>query len=162
MEQLSEMNYPLVSKGTPLEPFTNSVVMTLKLQSSKVKRFKLTSGDKTFLNHLEIGVEFKKLLSQVGKVNHKGHMIIELGNIQAKWMLLIEGTCMLSVNRKVTVWIRILLGVRRHVTNKGEIYYIEGTCVAKLVMTVDRGHKGILDVTSLETSRWPNLYGSLS
>jgi hypothetical protein len=39
-------------------------------------------------------------------------MIIELENIHAKWSLLIKGTCMLPVNRKVTMWIGVLLGVR--------------------------------------------------
>jgi hypothetical protein len=47
-------------------------------------------------------------------------MITELGNIHVKWKLLIESTCMLLVNRKVTMWIRILLGVHSQVTNKGE------------------------------------------
>jgi hypothetical protein len=31
-------------------------------------------------------------------------MYIELGNIHAKWNLLIENTCMLLVNRNVTMW----------------------------------------------------------
>jgi hypothetical protein len=31
-------------------------------------------------------------------------MIIELGNIHAKWEVLIENICMLLANRNVTVW----------------------------------------------------------
>jgi hypothetical protein len=38
-------------------------------------------------------------------------MIIELENINVKWVLLIRGTCMLLVNRKVTMGIRTLLGM---------------------------------------------------
>jgi hypothetical protein len=32
-------------------------------------------------------------------------MIIELGNIHAKWKLLIESACMLLANGNVTMWI---------------------------------------------------------
>jgi hypothetical protein len=59
-------------------------------------------------------------------------MIIELGNIHAKWKLLIEDTCMLVANGNVTVWIGIWLGVYGRVTNKGETNYMGGIDVAKL------------------------------
>jgi hypothetical protein len=59
-------------------------------------------------------------------------MIIELGNIHAKWKLLIEGTCMLLANRNETMWNGTGIGVYRSVTNKGEINYMGGIDVAKL------------------------------
>jgi hypothetical protein len=46
-------------------------------------------------------------------------MIIELGNIHAKWKLLREGTCMLLVNGDETMWDGTGFGVHGHVTNKG-------------------------------------------
>jgi hypothetical protein len=58
--------------------------------------------------------------------------IIKLGNIHVKWKLLIERTCVLPVNDNMTVWIRTLLGVHSQVTNKGEIYNMGGTGIAKL------------------------------
>jgi hypothetical protein len=48
-------------------------------------------------------------------------MINELGNIHAKWKLLIENTCMLLVNRNVTMWIGTWFGVCGRVTNKGGV-----------------------------------------
>jgi hypothetical protein len=59
-------------------------------------------------------------------------MIIELGNIHAKWKLLIEDTCMLLVNRNETMWNGMGLGVYGSVTNKGETNYMGGIDVAKL------------------------------
>jgi hypothetical protein len=59
-------------------------------------------------------------------------MIIELGNIHAKWKLLIESTCMLLVNGNVTVWIGTWFGVCRCVTNKEETNSMGGVNVAKL------------------------------
>jgi hypothetical protein len=59
-------------------------------------------------------------------------MIIELENKHVKWSLLIEETCVLPVNRKVTMWIRTLLRVYSRVTNKGEIYCIDGLVIVKL------------------------------
>ena len=47
-------------------------------------------------------------------------MIIELGNIHAKWKLLIENTCMLLANGNESMWIGTEFGMCRHVTNKGE------------------------------------------
>jgi hypothetical protein len=46
-------------------------------------------------------------------------MIIELGNIHAKWKLLIENTCMLLANGNETVWIGMGFGVCGRFTNKG-------------------------------------------
>jgi hypothetical protein len=60
-------------------------------------------------------------------------MIIELGNIHAKWKLLIEDTCMLVANENVTVGIGTWFRVRGHVTNKQETNYMGGTGVAKLI-----------------------------
>jgi hypothetical protein len=59
-------------------------------------------------------------------------MIIELGNIHVKWKLLIEGTCMLLVNRNETMWHGTGLRVYRCVTNKGETNYMGETGVEKL------------------------------
>jgi hypothetical protein len=64
-------------------------------------------------------------------------MMIELGNIHAKWKLHIESTHMLLVNGNVTMWIGTWFGVHRHVTNKGETNYMEGTGIAKLIVTGD-------------------------
>jgi hypothetical protein len=47
-------------------------------------------------------------------------MIIELGNIHAKWKLLIENTCMLLANGNETMWIGTGFGECGHFTNKGE------------------------------------------
>jgi hypothetical protein len=55
-------------------------------------------------------------------------MIIELGNIHAKWKLRIQNTCMLLVNENETMW----NGVCGRVTNKGETNYMGGTGVGKL------------------------------
>jgi hypothetical protein len=56
-----------------------------------------------------------------GKVKHKvDRMIIELGNIHAKWKLLIGNTCMLLVNGNETMWDGTLFGVCGRVTNKEE------------------------------------------
>jgi hypothetical protein len=62
----------------------------------------------------------------------QGHMTIDLGNILTKWELFIERNCMLPVNENMTMWIGILLGVCSQVTNKGEIYDMEGTGIVKL------------------------------
>jgi hypothetical protein len=59
-------------------------------------------------------------------------MIIELGNIHAKWKLLIESTCMLLANGNVTMWKGTWFRVCRHVTHKGKTNYMEGTGVVKL------------------------------
>jgi hypothetical protein len=59
-------------------------------------------------------------------------MIIELGNIHVKWKLLIEGTCMLLVNRNETMWNRTGFGMYGSVTNKGETNYMGGIDIAKL------------------------------
>jgi hypothetical protein len=48
MEWLSEMNSFLIGEGTSSEAFTNSLVMTLKLQSNKDESFKLTTDVKNF------------------------------------------------------------------------------------------------------------------
>jgi hypothetical protein len=70
-------------------------------------------------------------------VKHEGDicMIIELGNIHAKWKLFIESSCMLLANGNVTVWIGTWFGVCRHVTNKRETNYMQGTGVVKLIVT---------------------------
>ena len=47
-------------------------------------------------------------------------MIIELRNIHARWRLLIENPCMLLANENETMWYGTGLGVRGHVTYKGE------------------------------------------
>jgi hypothetical protein len=47
-------------------------------------------------------------------------MIIELGNIHAKWKLLIENTCMLLANGNETVWIGTGFRECGRFTNKGE------------------------------------------
>jgi hypothetical protein len=60
-------------------------------------------------------------------------MIIELGNIHAKWKLLIEGTCILLANENETMWNGRGFGMYGHVTNKGETNYMEGRGVAKLM-----------------------------
>ena len=44
-------------------------------------------------------------------------MIIELGNIHAKWKVLIENTCMLLANGNETVWIGTGFGMYGQVTN---------------------------------------------
>ena len=44
-------------------------------------------------------------------------MIIELGNIHAKWKVLIENTCILLANENKTVWIGTGFGMYGHVTN---------------------------------------------
>jgi hypothetical protein len=59
-------------------------------------------------------------------------MIIELGNIHARWKLLIENTCMLLANENETVWIVTGFGVRGRVTNKGKTNYMEEIDIAKL------------------------------
>jgi hypothetical protein len=64
-------------------------------------------------------------------------MIIELGNIHAKWKLLIEGTCMLAANGNETMWIGTEFGVYGRVTNKGETNYMGGVYIAKLIVTGD-------------------------
>jgi hypothetical protein len=61
-------------------------------------------------------------------------MIIELGNIHAKWKLLIESTCMLPANGNVTMWIGTWSGMCRCATNKGETNCMEGTGIAKLIV----------------------------
>jgi hypothetical protein len=48
-------------------------------------------------------------------------MIIELGNIHAKWKLLIEDTCMLTANGNETMWNGREFGVYGRVTNKGKL-----------------------------------------
>jgi hypothetical protein len=53
-------------------------------------------------------------------------MIIELGNIHAKWEVLIENTCMLLANGNETMWIGTGFGMYGHVTNKGETNYMGG------------------------------------
>ena len=47
-------------------------------------------------------------------------MIIELGNIHAKWNVLIENTCMLLANGNETVWIGTGFGGCGRVTYKGD------------------------------------------
>jgi hypothetical protein len=60
-------------------------------------------------------------------------MIIERGNMHAKWKLLIEGTCMLLVNDNETMQNGMGFGVYGCVTNKGESNYMRGIDVAKLM-----------------------------
>jgi hypothetical protein len=60
-------------------------------------------------------------------------MIIELGNIHAKWKVLIEDTCMLLANRNETMWNRMGLEVHGSVINKGETNSMGGIDVAKLM-----------------------------
>jgi hypothetical protein len=65
MGSLSEKDNTLIGEGTTSEAFSNSVVMALKLQSSKDKRCSNSEVvSKTFLNHLEIRVDFKKLFHE--------------------------------------------------------------------------------------------------
>jgi hypothetical protein len=59
-------------------------------------------------------------------------MIIELGNIQAKWRLLIETTCMLLANGNETMWNRTRFGACGRVTNKGGNNYMGGLDVVRL------------------------------
>jgi hypothetical protein len=67
--------------------------------------------------------------------------MIELGNIHVKWKLLIQSTCILLVNRTVTVWIRILLGVHSQVTNKGENIRCGWNRCCEANVTADGDHK---------------------
>jgi hypothetical protein len=60
-------------------------------------------------------------------------MIIELGNIHAKWKLLMGNTCMLLANGNEAVWIGTGFRTYGHVTNKGETNYIGRGGVAKLM-----------------------------
>jgi hypothetical protein len=60
-------------------------------------------------------------------------VIIELGNIHAKWKLLIEDTYMLAANGNETIWNGMEFGVYEHVTNKGKTNYMGGLDVAKLM-----------------------------
>jgi hypothetical protein len=60
-------------------------------------------------------------------------MIIELGNIHAKWKLLIEDTCMLTANGNETMWNGTEFGVYGSVTNKGKTNYVGGLDIAKLM-----------------------------
>jgi hypothetical protein len=105
--------------------------MTLKLQSSKDQRFRLTSdncnlGDGT-LGRVQDFVVHK----WQGKAQGR-RMIIELRNIHARWKLLIENTCMLLANENETVWNVTGFGMCGRVTNKGKTNYMEGGDVAKL------------------------------
>jgi hypothetical protein len=59
-------------------------------------------------------------------------MIIGLGNIHAKWKVLIEGTCMLLANGNETMCNGTGFGVYGCVTNKGNINHMGGIDVAKL------------------------------
>jgi hypothetical protein len=68
-------------------------------------------------------------------------MIIELGNIHVKGKLLIEGTCMLPVNRNVAMWDRILFYVHSPVTNKGENIQYGGDRHCEANVTGDGDHK---------------------
>ena len=64
-------------------------------------------------------------------------MIIELGNIHAKWKLLIEDTRMLAANGNETMWNGTEFGMYGRVTNKGETNYMGWIYVAKLIATGD-------------------------
>jgi hypothetical protein len=72
-------------------------------------------------------------------------MIIELGNIHAKWKLLIEDTCMLLANGNETMWNGTEFGEYGRVTNKGETNYMGGVYVAKLIVTGDGGRETTYD-----------------
>jgi hypothetical protein len=60
-------------------------------------------------------------------------MIIELRNIHARWMLLIENGCMLLANENGTVWDLTGFGMCGCVTNKGKTNSMEGRDVANLI-----------------------------
>jgi hypothetical protein len=84
-------------------------------------------------------------------------MIIELGNIHAKWKLLIEDICMLVANGNVTVWIRTWFRVHRRVTNKRETNYMGGTGIAKLIWRGTETTTQIITRTDLGTFTRPTL-----
>jgi hypothetical protein len=67
-------------------------------------------------------------------------MVIELGNIHAKWKLLIENTCMLLANGNEPMWNRTGFGVYGRVTNKGEtnLYGRGRRCEARVKRYGDR------------------------
>jgi hypothetical protein len=60
-------------------------------------------------------------------------MIIELGNIHAKWKLLIGDICMLLANGNETMLNGMVFGAYRYVKNKGETNYMGGIDVVKLM-----------------------------
>jgi hypothetical protein len=68
-------------------------------------------------------------------------MIIELGNIHAKWKLLIENTCMLLANRNETVWIGTAFGMYGRFTTKWTTNYMGRVNIAKLIVTGDGGRE---------------------
>jgi hypothetical protein len=85
-------------------------------------------------------VEFKICFHKwQGKAQGR-RMIIELGNTQAKWKLLIENTCMLLANGNATMWNGTGLGVYGRVTNKGEtnLYGRGRHCEARVKRDGDR------------------------
>jgi hypothetical protein len=63
-----------------------------------------------------------------GKGKAQGrHMIIELGNIHAKWKLLIESTCMLLANGNVTLTQKgnsSMSGSRDHTGSNSFVQYV--------------------------------------
>jgi hypothetical protein len=82
---------------------------------------------------------------------------IELGNIHVKWKLPIENIYMLLANENVTVWIGTWFGVYGCVTNKGEINYMGGTGVAKLIWMEMETVTPIITRTDLGTFTGPTL-----
>jgi hypothetical protein len=84
-------------------------------------------------------------------------MIIDLGNIHAKWKLLIESTYMLLVNGNETMWIGTCLGMHKGVPNKGETNYMGGTGVAKLIWRETETATPIITRTDLGPFTRPTL-----
>jgi hypothetical protein len=84
-------------------------------------------------------------------------MIIELGNIHARWKLLIENTCILVANENETMWNRMGFGVHGRVTNKGKTNFMEGMDIVKLNGRETETVKPVLPRTDLVTSTKPIL-----
>jgi hypothetical protein len=66
MEWSSEMDNPPIGKGAPLEAFTNSLVVTLKLQSNKDQRFKITSDSQDLVELITVGI-FQEIVFTIGQ-----------------------------------------------------------------------------------------------
>ena len=88
-------------------------------------------------------------------------MIIELGNIHAKWKVLIGNMCMLLANENETMWIGTGFGVHGRVTNKWKTNYMEGVSVAKLIGMETETAKAILTRTGIDPCIKPSLLTDL-
>jgi hypothetical protein len=129
-------------------------MMTSKLRSSKDQRFRLTSDNCNLGDGMLGRVQDFVVHKWQGKAQGR-HMIIELGNIHAKWKLLIENTCMLLANGKETMWDSKCMDVLH--TNKGKTNYMEEIDVAKLNGQGTETAKPVTPRTDLVTSTKPIL-----